>query len=78
MELAAVNALCFEDFVAAFGNVVENCPLAAAAVWPQRPFASLAHLEAALGGFIDALPPSGETQATSPRTHVGLDSALSA
>uniref|UniRef100_A0A3Q3VP45 2-oxo-4-hydroxy-4-carboxy-5-ureidoimidazoline decarboxylase n=1 Tax=Mola mola TaxID=94237 RepID=A0A3Q3VP45_MOLML len=59
MDLATVNALSYEDFVDAFGNVVEKCPLVAAAVWSKRPFATLTALEAALGEFIDALPPSG-------------------
>lgn len=77
MDLATVNALSYEDFVDAFGNVVEKCPLVAAAVWSKRPFATLTALEAALGEFIDALPPSGETQATFLRRDFGFDSGLS-
>lgn len=60
MDISAVNALPFEDFVDVFGNVVEKCPLVSAAVWTRRPFVSLADLEAAINQFIDALPESGE------------------
>lgn len=60
MEIAAVNALLYEDFVKIFGNVVEHCPIVTAAVWSMRPFGSLDAFEAAIGDFIDALPESGE------------------
>lgn len=61
MDVSAVNALPYEDFVNIFGNVVEKCPLITAAVWEKRPFVSLAALETAISEFIDALPESGET-----------------
>ncbi|XP_017261880.1 2-oxo-4-hydroxy-4-carboxy-5-ureidoimidazoline decarboxylase [Kryptolebias marmoratus] len=60
MDISAVNALPFEDFVDIFGNVVEKCPLVSAAVWTRRPFGSLTDLEAAINQFIDALPESGK------------------
>ncbi|XP_072234198.1 2-oxo-4-hydroxy-4-carboxy-5-ureidoimidazoline decarboxylase [Leuresthes tenuis] len=60
MDIAAVNALPYEDFVNIFGNVVEKCPVITAAVWTGRPFASLSALEAAINEFIDALPESGK------------------
>ncbi|KAM3860490.1 2-oxo-4-hydroxy-4-carboxy-5-ureidoimidazoline decarboxylase [Diretmus argenteus] len=60
MDIGTVNALSYEDFVNIFGNVVEKCPLVAAAVWSLRPFASLAALEAAISEFIEALPESGK------------------
>ncbi|KAF0028106.1 hypothetical protein F2P81_019193 [Scophthalmus maximus] len=60
MDIDAVNALPYEDFVDVFGNVVEKCPIVAAAVWSTRPFASLNALEAAVSEFIDALPESGK------------------
>ncbi|KAK7879031.1 hypothetical protein WMY93_030784 [Mugilogobius chulae] len=60
MDVAALNALGFEDFVAIFGNVVEKCPLIAAAVWSRRPFDNFPALEAAFSEFIDALPNSGK------------------
>lgn len=56
-----MNALTYEDFVNVFGNVVEKCPVIAAAVWSMRPFKNLSALEAAVSEFIDALPESGET-----------------
>lgn len=61
MDLAAVNALCYEDFVKVFGNVVERCPLITAAVWSRRPFVTFNALEAAIVEFIDALSQSGES-----------------
>ncbi|KAK2859474.1 hypothetical protein Q5P01_004094 [Channa striata] len=59
MDIGAVNALPYDDFVNIFGNVVEKCPVISAAVWSRRPFANLAALEAAVSDFIDALPESG-------------------
>lgn len=61
MDIDAVNALPYEEFVNIFGNVVEKCPIVAAAVWSRRPFVSLTAVEAAISDFIDALPESGET-----------------
>ncbi|KAM9332628.1 2-oxo-4-hydroxy-4-carboxy-5-ureidoimidazoline decarboxylase [Pholidichthys leucotaenia] len=60
MDIAAINALTYEDFVNIFGNVVEKCPLITAAVWSRRPFLSLKALEAAIGEFIEDLPESGK------------------
>ncbi|KAM7369915.1 hypothetical protein PAMP_011203 [Pampus punctatissimus] len=60
MEIAAVNALPYEDFVNIFGNVVEKCPIITAAVWSRRPFVNLGVFEAAINEFIDALPESGK------------------
>ncbi|XP_047205023.1 2-oxo-4-hydroxy-4-carboxy-5-ureidoimidazoline decarboxylase [Girardinichthys multiradiatus] len=60
MDISAVNALSYEDFVNIFGNVVEKCPLITAAVWTSRPFISLNALEATINEFIDALPESGK------------------
>lgn len=62
MDIATVNALCYEDFVNMFGNVVEKCPIIPAAVWSRRPFVTFTTLEAAITEFIDALPRSGETE----------------
>lgn len=61
MDINAVNALSYEDFVNVFENVVEKCPVITAAVWSMRPFTHLSALEAAVSEFIDALPESGET-----------------
>ncbi|XP_030612649.1 2-oxo-4-hydroxy-4-carboxy-5-ureidoimidazoline decarboxylase [Archocentrus centrarchus] len=60
MDISAVNAFSYEDFVNTFGNVVEKCPLITAAVWSRRPFGSLNALEAAISDFIDELPESGK------------------
>lgn len=60
MDFPALNSLSYEEFVNIFGNVVEKCPLIAAAVWSKRPFPNLSALEAALHEFIDALPDSGK------------------
>ncbi|KAK0142729.1 2-oxo-4-hydroxy-4-carboxy-5-ureidoimidazoline decarboxylase [Merluccius polli] len=60
MDVGAINCLSYEDFVSVFGNVVERCPIIPAAVWSQRPFPSVAALQAAIFDFIDALPESGK------------------
>ncbi|XP_028288450.1 2-oxo-4-hydroxy-4-carboxy-5-ureidoimidazoline decarboxylase [Parambassis ranga] len=60
MDISAVNALSYEDFVNLFGNVVEKCPIITAAVWSRRPFVGLKALEAAISEFIDDLPESGK------------------
>ncbi|XP_051910490.1 2-oxo-4-hydroxy-4-carboxy-5-ureidoimidazoline decarboxylase isoform X3 [Hippocampus zosterae] len=60
MELSRVNELPYEEFVKIFGNVVERCPIVAAAVCSQRPFADVDALEAAICDFIDALSESGK------------------
>lgn len=56
-----MNALSYEEFVDVFGNVVEKCPIIAAAAWSKRPFVTLHDLEAAIAEFIDALQHSGES-----------------
>ncbi|XP_078258519.1 2-oxo-4-hydroxy-4-carboxy-5-ureidoimidazoline decarboxylase-like [Rhinoraja longicauda] len=60
MEVHICNSMDYEEFVGKFGNVVERCPMIAAAVWSHRPFASLEALENAFEDFIDSLPPSGK------------------
>ncbi|KAM6179033.1 putative 2-oxo-4-hydroxy-4-carboxy-5-ureidoimidazoline decarboxylase [Rhynchocyon petersi] len=60
MDLKKVNSMDFGDFVDMFGNVIERCPLIAAAVWSQRPFRDLNDLEKRFSDFIDALPQSGQ------------------
>ncbi|XP_078259172.1 2-oxo-4-hydroxy-4-carboxy-5-ureidoimidazoline decarboxylase-like [Rhinoraja longicauda] len=60
MEVDVFNSMDYEEFVSKFGNVVERCPMIAAAVWSHRPFASLEALENTFGDFIDSLPPSGK------------------
>ncbi|KAL4660158.1 2-oxo-4-hydroxy-4-carboxy-5-ureidoimidazoline decarboxylase-like [Arapaima gigas] len=60
MDISAVNSLSCEDFVDIFGNIVEKCPLVAAALWSQRPFSTLEHMEVAAAEFIDSLPVPGK------------------
>ncbi|XP_007956827.1 putative 2-oxo-4-hydroxy-4-carboxy-5-ureidoimidazoline decarboxylase [Orycteropus afer afer] len=60
MDVEKVNAMDFGDFVAVFGNVIERCPLIAAAVWSQRPFSDVDDLDKRFCAFIDALPQSGQ------------------
>ncbi|XP_028635667.1 putative 2-oxo-4-hydroxy-4-carboxy-5-ureidoimidazoline decarboxylase [Grammomys surdaster] len=60
MDMEKVNSMDFSEFVDVFGNVVEKCPLIAAAVWSQRPFSGLEDLENHFFAFIDALPRSGQ------------------
>ncbi|EPQ14565.1 2-oxo-4-hydroxy-4-carboxy-5-ureidoimidazoline decarboxylase [Myotis brandtii] len=58
MDMEKVNSMDFGEFVDVFGNVIERCPLIAAAVWSQRPFSDLEDLEKHFSAFIDALPQS--------------------
>ncbi|XP_078400980.1 2-oxo-4-hydroxy-4-carboxy-5-ureidoimidazoline decarboxylase [Cetorhinus maximus] len=58
--MRAVNSMSYEEFVDVFGNVIEKCPLIAAAVWADRPFSSVSALEKSIGDFIDSLPRSGK------------------
>ncbi|KAF7461212.1 putative 2-oxo-4-hydroxy-4-carboxy-5-ureidoimidazoline decarboxylase [Marmota monax] len=60
MNMEKVNSMDFGEFVDVFGNVIERCPLIAAAVWSQRPFFDLEDLEKHFFAFIDALPQSGQ------------------
>ncbi|XP_077592505.1 2-oxo-4-hydroxy-4-carboxy-5-ureidoimidazoline decarboxylase [Stigmatopora nigra] len=60
MNLSQVNALPYEDFVNVFGNVVERCPVAAAAIWSKLPFADVDAFQAAICDFVDSLPDSGK------------------
>ncbi|XP_072351203.1 2-oxo-4-hydroxy-4-carboxy-5-ureidoimidazoline decarboxylase-like [Scyliorhinus torazame] len=60
MEMRTVNSMNYEQFLDVFGNVIEKCPLIAAAVWTGRPFSSVSALEKNIGDFIDSLPRSGK------------------
>lgn len=61
MDMEKVNSMGFSEFVDVFGNVIEKCPLVAAAVWSRRPFSGSEDLEKHFFDFIDALPRSGKT-----------------
>ncbi|XP_072467909.1 putative 2-oxo-4-hydroxy-4-carboxy-5-ureidoimidazoline decarboxylase [Notamacropus eugenii] len=60
MDFQKINSMGFGEFVDVFGNIIEKCPLIAAAIWSQRPFADLADLEKHVFDFIEALPQSGK------------------
>ncbi|EHH28916.1 Putative 2-oxo-4-hydroxy-4-carboxy-5-ureidoimidazoline decarboxylase, partial [Macaca mulatta] len=60
MDIEKVNSMDFGEFVDVFGNVIERCPLIAAAVWSQRPFSDLEDLKKHFFAFIDALPQSAQ------------------
>ncbi|NTU84748.1 MAG: 2-oxo-4-hydroxy-4-carboxy-5-ureidoimidazoline decarboxylase [Chloroflexales bacterium] len=53
ITLAELNALDRAAFVGAVGHCFERSPWIAEAAWPQRPFASLADLHAALSAVLD-------------------------
>lgn len=59
MDINAVNALTYEEFVELFGNVVEKCPIISAAIWSHRPFKDLTDIEAHITEFIHSLSDSG-------------------
>ena len=57
LTLAALNASSQAEFTAALDGVYEHSPWIAEQAWPQRPFASLAHLKHALVSVVrDAGP----------------------
>ncbi|KAJ8785634.1 hypothetical protein J1605_007231 [Eschrichtius robustus] len=60
MDIEKVNSMDFGEFVDVFGNVVERCPLIAAAVRSQCLFSDLEDLEQHFFAFTDALPQSGQ------------------
>ncbi|PNJ48500.1 putative 2-oxo-4-hydroxy-4-carboxy-5-ureidoimidazoline decarboxylase [Pongo abelii] len=60
MDIEKFSSMDFGEFVDVFGNVIERCPLIAAAVWSQQPFSDLEDLEKHFFAFIDALPQSGQ------------------
>ncbi|MBN3281753.1 URAD decarboxylase, partial [Polyodon spathula] len=60
MDLKTVNSMTCEEFVSVFGNVVERCPLIAAALWSRRPFSSTLELENGFNEFIDSLSIEGK------------------
>ena len=55
-DLAAINRLDEEAFVALLGGVFEHAPWVAQAAWPHRPFASRAALHDAMMQAVRAAP----------------------
>ena len=58
VPLEQLNAANPDDFVATLGSVYEHSPWVAAAVAGQRPFASLASLNAAMAAAVRTAPPA--------------------
>lgn len=58
-----MNSMDFGEFVDVFGNVVERCPVVAAAVWSQRPFRDADDLAEHFSAFLDTLPVPGKARA---------------
>ena len=59
MLITEANELNFEQFTATFGNVIEHCPIVAAAVWSELPFQDVENLHNSICSFIDKLPLEG-------------------
>ena len=56
LDLAALNAMDRDGFVAAIGPAFENAPWVAASAWSSRPFASVAALHATMLDVVRAAP----------------------
>ena len=56
LDLAALNAMYRDAFVAAIGPTFENAPWVAASAWNRRPFASVGALHAAMLDVVCAAP----------------------
>lgn len=56
LDLATLNAMDRDAFVAAIGPTFENAPWVAASAWTHRPFASVAALHAAMLDVVRAAP----------------------
>jgi len=59
LTLTELNTLNFEDFVSLLGNVIENCPVLAAALWTSRPFKDFEDLKDKMKSVVMSLPTSG-------------------
>lgn len=70
LTLDAINHFDADQFVAALGFAFEQSPWVAAATWPQRPFASIDALHAALGATM--YHASAERQIALIRAHPDL------
>jgi 2-oxo-4-hydroxy-4-carboxy-5-ureidoimidazoline decarboxylase len=57
LRLEHLNAASADDFVAALAGIYEHAPWVAAAVAGQRPFGSLAALDAAMAAAVRTAPP---------------------
>ena len=59
LPLADLNCMDFEKFTDHLNNVIEHCPVLAAALWTQRPFNSVNHMVSEMAKIVSALPLSG-------------------
>ena len=55
VNINAVNKLSFIDFIAKFGNVVEQCPVVAAGIWSKRPFRNVQIMHTHICDSIDEM-----------------------
>jgi len=70
LNLATLNAMDRDAFVAALGGIFEHSPWVAEAAWAARPFADVAALQDAMVGAVDAA--DAETQLALLRAHPDL------
>ena len=59
LSITKINCLNFEDFTEHLKNVIEHCPVLAAALWKQKPFDSVSHMVSEMAKIVSALPLSG-------------------
>jgi Uncharacterized protein conserved in bacteria len=57
-SLSELNAMSQDAFVAALGEIFENTPAIAAAVWHQRPFDSVDALHRAMVAVVQRIVPT--------------------
>ena len=60
LSITEINCLNFEDFTEHLKNVIEHCPVLAAALWKQKPFDSVSHMVSEMAKIVSALPLSGK------------------
>ena len=60
LTINEINGLSSEDFIELLKNVIEHCPIVAAAIWSQIPFSSVKDVHKAICAFLDALPVEGK------------------
>ena len=60
LSITKINCLNFEDFTEHLKNVIEHCPVLAAALWKQKPFDSVSHMVSEMAKIVSALPLSGK------------------
>ena len=70
-DLAALNAMDRDAFVAVLGPAFENAPWVAAGAWSERPFASVAALHAAMLDVVRRVP-----DVTKMRTRLGWNARV--